>query len=92
MKVWIVKEGTDAKAVIFSGYGSPTIVDTVIKEETLYFEEDIAIDPLGKFGASPQHNTIGGDLAKKGYYGFKLPKNSKGYEVVLVHSIDVDVK
>ncbi|WAB25108.1 hypothetical protein M3_0157 [Lysinibacillus phage vB_LfM_LysYB1] len=91
MKAFVLEVGTKAKAVKFNGLQQPVIEDKVIKKETMYFLEDLQVDPIGKHGAGPQHNTIGGDWARKGYYGFQLPKNSKGYDLLLVHSNDVIV-
>lgn len=93
MKAFIVKQGTKVQAVIFNSYGSaPTIEKKEMKKDVMYFSEDICIDPLGKLGAGPQSNTIGGSWAKMGFYGFELPENSKGYKIMLVHANDVEIK
>jgi hypothetical protein len=89
MRAWLIKKGTKGHAVKFNGVGSPNIDAKTLKEETYYFEEDVAVDPIGKFGCGPGHNTIGGDWARKGFYGFKLPKNKSGYDILLVHSTDI---
>jgi len=89
MRAWLIKEGVIAQAVKFNGLASPTIENKIIKEEVMYFEEDVAIDPIGKFGCGPQYNTIGGQWARKGFYGFKLPENKSGYDILLVHTNDI---
>ena len=55
----------------------------------MYFLEDIGVGPIGKVGAGPNHNSIGGRLARQGYYGFKLSENSQGYEFMLVRGSDL---
>lgn len=88
MRAWLVEKGTNAIAVKFNGLA--TITDKkVIKKEVMYFEEDIAIDPIGTFGCGPQQKTIGGQWASKGFYGFKLPENASGYTLLLVHTNDI---
>jgi hypothetical protein len=91
MRAFLIAEGTKVKAIKFNGLAQPQIEEKVIKEETMYFLEDIAIDPIGKVDCGPQHNTIGGDWARKGFYGFKLPANKSGYDIILVHSNEVEV-
>lgn len=92
MRAWIVKEGVKAQAVKFNGLQNPKIESKVIKKEVMYFEEDVAIDPIGKFGCGPQYSkTIGGDWARKGFYGFKLPNNKSGWDIMLVHANDIEV-
>lgn len=89
MRAWLINEKVKGYAVKFNGYGSPTIEDKVLKKEVMYFEEDVRIDPVGKFGCGPQHNTIGGTWARKGFYGFQLPGNKSGFELLLVHASDI---
>lgn len=91
MRAWLLKEGTEVIAVNFKGYGAPQLDKKVLKEEVMYFEEDIAIDPIGKLGCGPGDITIGGDWAKKGFYGFKLPENKSGYSIMLAHSNDIQI-
>ena len=57
----------------------------------MYFIEDIGVDPLGKVGSGPNDNTIGGQWARQGLYGFMLPENTKGYELMLVHGADIEL-
>jgi hypothetical protein len=91
MRAWLIKEGVEVIAVKFNGLAQPTFTKKEMKKEVMYFEEDVAIDPIGKFGCGPQYNTIGGDWARKGFYGFKLPENKSGYEIILVHTNDIIV-
>jgi hypothetical protein len=91
MRAFVIEEGTRVNAIKFNGLAQPQIDEKVIKEQTLYFLEDIVIDPVGKIGCGPQYMTIGGDWARKGYYGFQLPKNKSGYDIILVHSSDITV-
>ena len=86
MRAWLVKEGTKVISVKISGLAQPKMKEQTIKKETMYFEEDVVIDPVGKFGVGPQHQaTIGGKFAKQGYYGFKIPNNKEGWDTLLVH-------
>jgi hypothetical protein len=92
MRAWLIKEGVEGHAVKFEGLVStPKIEKKVIKEEVMYFEEDVEIDPVGKFGCGPNQKSIGGDWARKGYYGFKLPENKSGYKLILIHSNDIEI-
>lgn len=57
------------------------------KEENSFFREDIVIDPVGELGAHRGlPKTIGGDFAKRGYYGFK-----RDSWTLIVHMNDVTV-
>ena len=66
--------------------------DVTMKRDEMYFVEDIRVDPIGKAGLGPVGPTIGAEYARKGWYGFALPKNSKGYELLLVPASAVEVK
>lgn len=89
MRAFIIKEGTEVIAVNFKKSSSATLDKKIVKKETMYFLEDIGVDPIGKVGVGPNHNSIGGRWARQGYYGFKLPENSQGYELMLVHDSDL---
>lgn len=91
MKAFIIQEGTPVFGVKPNGWGIPVIEEKTMNEDKMYFLEDIAIDPLGKHGISPQNKFVA-HFAGEGYYGFRIPENSKGYEFILVHSKYVDVK
>jgi len=83
-----VKAGSEVQAIPakhpVNGFLDP--YSTVTKRDAYYEVEDIAIDPI-KPGCAVK--TVGYDLAKRGYYGFKL--NSKKWQMMIVHSNDVEV-
>jgi len=91
VRAFLVKKGTEVTAVNFKQSSSSKLDKKVIKRDTMYFIEDIGVDPLGKVGAGPNSNTIGGQWARQGLYGFKLPENTQGYELMLVHGADIEV-
>jgi hypothetical protein len=69
IEVIAVKSGVDADAKV-----------TKTKRESMFFREDVRIDPRGSLG--PRCNE---------YYGFQLKANREGWEVMLVHMSQVKV-
>jgi len=92
VRAFIVKEGTSVIAVNSKKYSSTILDNKIIKKETMYFLEDIRVDPIGKVGEDPNHDSIVDRWARQGYYGFELPENSQGYELMLVHNSDLVVQ
>jgi hypothetical protein len=91
VRAFLIKKGTEVTAVNFKQSSSYKLDKKVIKRDTMYSIEDIGVDPLGKVGAGPNSNTIGGQWARQGLYGFILPENTQGYELMLVHGTDIEV-
>ena len=62
--------------------------DFVTKKETMFFREDIVIDPVGKMGCHRGYKaTVGGQYAQAGYYGFQpidWKKNKRSKWILLV--------
>lgn len=76
-KALVIKDGKEWRGDNFHDY--------VTTKNLMFFREEIAVDPVGSLGACRHHAvTIGGDIARKGYYGFRRD----GY-VLLVHFNDV---
>lgn len=91
MRAFVVKKGTEVFAAGFKKSSSVVLDKKITKEDKMYFIEDIGVDPIGKVGTGPNHNSIGGQWAREGYYGFKLPQNTQGYELMLVHDADLEI-
>lgn len=91
MRAFIVEEGTPVYAVSFANLLDPKVESKKVKKRKVYFIEDVAVDPIGKVGIGPTSNLLGGSWASEGFYGFKLPNNSQGYEYMLVHTVDLDI-
>lgn len=89
-----VKEGARVKVVKWDRNSFPQIYERNTKRFSVYDIEDLAVDPTGvsrHHASIPQHTTtVGGDWAAKGYYGFRLPKNAAGWDIMLVSPQDVE--
>lgn len=93
MKAFIVPEGVKV-AVIKKGkeWYDDNFEHKVTNKESMFFVEDITVDPVGRLGIHRGFvNTVGGMYAKDGFYGFSLSANSQNYETMLVHASDVEV-
>lgn len=90
MKAFIIEKGTPIFSVKMNGRAIPVIEEQVMKEQKLYFLEDITVDPIGKHGLS-HDNKLVSRFANEGYYGFKLSENSKGFDFILVSSQYIEV-
>lgn len=92
MKAFIIEKGTEVIAINYKKDASSSMDKKVMKDNIMYFIEDIKIDPVGMIGSHKGDlSTIDGQFARGGFYGFKLPVNKSGYETVLVHMSDVTV-
>jgi len=74
MGMFIVKEGVRAKAIKEGDewYGR-NFVDLTTRQVNVFEKCELVVDPTGvsKVASVPQHRkTVGGDWAKKGWYGF----------------------
>ena len=81
MGMFLIKKGTPVRIVDFSRVNYPgSIVKLITTKDIVFGKEDLTIDPTGiawKYTAVPQNvKTIGGDYAKKGYYGFNYEKHT----------------
>lgn len=92
MKLFKVPAGTQARALRESGSGIVTVEEVVLKAEAIYEIEEIAVDPIGNVGdVRLQDQAIGGDYARAGWYGFRLPRNDRGFRTLLVPMSSVEV-
>lgn len=87
MNVFKIKKGTTVFAVRFKGKSVVITDQKVIKKQVLYTELDVKADPTGNLG--DKSFPTAESFASEGFYGFQLPKNSKGYEMMYVHINDV---
>jgi len=72
MKLFLVPAGTEVKVHKEEGAPHYDTKDWVTKQENTFNLEDVVIDPVGSVGSHRGHAvTIGGHLARCGYYGFK---------------------
>lgn len=92
MKAFVVNKGAQVFAVDFSNPLNHKIEKKKIKRESLYFLEDVQVDPAGSVGVGPAHHSLGGSWAAEGFYGFSLPVNDQGYDLMLVHSKDLSIQ
>jgi len=84
-----IKKGTAAR-VIKDGaeWYEENFRDFTTTMNLMFFREEIAVDPIGSLAtASTKHHvhTIGGWVARQGYYGFR-----RGGFCLLVHANDVE--
>lgn len=91
MRAFMVNEGIPVYAVNFSQPLKPVLDKKVTKKKELYFIEDVQVDPIGSVGIGPNDNSIGSSWASEGFYGFQLPNNNQGYDLMLVHTADLEV-
>jgi hypothetical protein len=85
MRAFLVPQGT--KVWVQQGQ-EWSLSQQTTEADVLYFEEDVDIDPLGKY-APIYPKTVGGDLAKRGYYGFRQIK-PRG-KLVIAHTSQIQV-
>lgn len=81
-------KGTYCKALRESTAGV-TLDGVVLSKSVGYGEESVVGDPLGTFASPMSDHVIGGRLTREGFYGFQLPKNSKGYASIWIHTSDL---
>lgn len=89
MKNFLIKQNTEVLAVSYSKEAPSSIEAKKTNKEVIYSLEDVQVDPVGKLGSHKESVSLGGQFARDGFYGFKLPNNKKGYETMLVHQSDV---
>lgn len=81
MKGFLMKKRTPVLAAKRNENGELQVEPKVLKEDKMYFLEDLALDPLNPTGnADEKHYT------DRGFYGFKLPNNSQNYTVLICHN------
>lgn len=98
MFVAAAQVGTHAVALKMVN-GIVTTEHVTLKRDVMYFEEDVMIDPLGRMGVNADGSsigtlsdrTVGGAYQSRGYYGFKLPKNRKGYQGIFIHTSNLEI-
>lgn len=89
MTNFLIKQNTEVLAVNYKDNKSSSIDLKTIKKDVVYSLGDVQVDPVGKLGNHKESVSLGGQFARDGFYGFKLPKNDKNYETMLVHMSDV---
>lgn len=72
--------------------GGTTFYQKTTNKQSTYSIEDIIVDPMGRVGIGPDKDHPYAAWARDGFYGFRLPKNKRGYEMMLVHDRDLIVK
>ena len=83
---YTLAEGTPILAVIRTTMGNLHVEQKFMKHSQVYFMKDIVIDP--DLGSSNEHEN---HFASRGFFGFKLPKNSKGYDMIICHISNMTV-
>jgi|2_EtaG_2_1085320.scaffolds.fasta_scaffold61714_2 hypothetical protein len=85
-KIFRVPAGSPAR--VFKGFGLPAAMESVVtNKDADYSERDVILDPSGIKGwRTPEGRT----WAKQGYFGFRLPKNSRGARWMMVHQMCVE--
>lgn len=91
MTTYLIKKGTEVLAINYKDNDKQSIVLKIIKRDVTYTSEDVQVDPVGNLGANKRSLSLGGQFARNGFYGFKLPLNKSNYETMLVHKDDVIV-
>jgi hypothetical protein len=91
MKRFCVKR--DAKArIIKDGLhrGDKAIIeDYVTKKISVFSEDEVIVDPIGKLGLhGPLSPTVGGDFAREGYYGFQKAAHTA---ILIIHRNQVEL-
>ena len=73
MRGFVVKKGTPALTVKDGvEWEANNIKRIETSKEHCFFREDIVVDPIGKIAChSGYAKTVGGNFAKRGYYGFR---------------------
>lgn len=86
-----IKKGVEVLVMSEKNKKQPMTLKT-IKADRFYGKESILIDPVGKLGYHKESfGSIGGQFARAGFYGIKLPKNRFGYDYMLIHEKDIQV-
>jgi hypothetical protein len=72
MIAFVIVPGTKARAIRANRDWMPgNIRHFTTQRRSMFFAEDVVVDPTGHLGTGPQHSrTIGGSYASAGWYGF----------------------
>lgn len=81
MKGFLMKKGTPVLAAKRNRKGELEVEPKVLKEDKMYFLEDLVVDPLNPTGNEDEKH-----YTDRGFYGFRLPTNSQGFTVLICHS------
>lgn len=90
MKI-LIKQGVEV-IVVSNGNKKRPMISKTMKVDKVYSNESIIIDPVGTLGNHKGTvGNLGGQFARDGFYGVKMPSNRFGYSYMLVHMSDVTV-
>lgn len=81
MELFIIKKGTSIIAAKKRENGMLDVEVKKTKRDAQYFFDDLVIDPLNPKGSIAERH-----FAVQGFFGFQLPPNKRGYDLLIVHS------
>lgn len=90
MKGYSIRKGTPVLAAKRDEKGNLIVEPVVTKKDVLYTLEDLAIDPM--FAVEPmsaKDSQFERHFGQRGFFGFKLNPNSKGYELLICHGKNI---